>query len=93
MFHTRVRNDKVITCTMGAGTGANYDVRVTIGQGLNAQDSGTTGNNAFGYRRPVVTSMSPTEEPSFGAEGFMITIQGYNFGRSPEDSPKVQVRH
>uniref|UniRef100_A0A7S0R613 IPT/TIG domain-containing protein n=1 Tax=Pyramimonas obovata TaxID=1411642 RepID=A0A7S0R613_9CHLO len=87
----RVVSDNVITCLMEPGTGGNYDVRVTIGRGAEAQDSGVTGNNKFGYRRPVVTALSPTVEPTFGAESVMITITGFNFGRSPLDVPLVQV--
>ena len=80
-----------MTCLMQPGTGADYDVRITIGVGLRAQNSGATGNNKFGYRRPVVTGMSPNVEPVFGADSFTITITGFNFGRSPQDVSVVQV--
>eukprot|EP00959_Pyramimonas_sp_CCMP1952_P044933 938788-Pyramimonas_sp.AAC.1 len=86
-----VISDNVITCLMQPGTGNNYDVRVTVGNGAMAQNSGDSGNNKFGYRRPVVTAMSPTVETPGSAGNFMITITGFNFGRSPQDLPLVQV--
>jgi hypothetical protein len=82
-----VRNHRELVALLPGGTGRDYDVRLL----LNGLDSGVTGNNKFGYQPPVVTRVFPQQQPSNPEAGFMITITGVNFGRSPEDVNKVDV--
>lgn len=83
-----VKSDTELTCNVGAGTGKNYDVRVFLSE----LGSGATGDDAFSFQRPVVMSVLPNVQPTNSDDSFMITIMGLNFGRSPEDVGKVDVK-
>ena len=63
---------KEISCTFPAGTGAGYDVDVTV----DTLHSGETGVNKFRYQIPVLTTLGIG--PS--GPGQRVTVVGTNFG-------------
>ncbi|QDZ19799.1 hypothetical protein A3770_03p23170 [Chloropicon primus] len=68
--------DTEMTCDVLPGTGAAYNVYVTIA----GQKSGATGEGKFSYPPPEVTSVAPAA----GRAGDQIVVTGKNFGT--EDS-------
>lgn len=72
-----VLNHTKLSCLVPAGTGKQLDVRVF----LKGQNSAETGDDAFAFRPPVVTSVSPRVQPLFAPDNLLLTIRGQNFGR------------
>lgn len=64
--------DTTMTCDVLPGTGAAYNVNVTIA----GQHSGDSGMEKFAYPPPEVTSVAP----SAGRSGDQIVVTGKNFG-------------
>ena len=64
--------DTTMTCDVLPGTGAAYNVTVTVA----SQDSGGSGEGKFSYPPPEVTSVAPSE----GRAGDQIVVTGKNFG-------------
>lgn len=72
---TQNPTDQVVTCEVPPGTGAPYDLLLSVGPVGNAQNS--TNPDAFKYEDPVVESIHGVPVPTTGG---VITLAGSNFG-------------